>query len=875
MPWPVPQDFNEALQDPSIAFSDPDLKVGEAVCNTLGLPVPRSGNFADVYELNGADGKKWAVKCFTREMPGLHDRYASLSEYLGMMDLPFMVGFSYLDEGVKIRGQWYPIVKMEWVEGQTLNQFVKEQANNPVVLDVLCQIWLKLAQRLREADMAHCDLQHGNILLVPGSKANALAVRLIDYDGMLIPALAEKNSGEIGHPAYQHPQRLREGTYSPELDRFPHLVIYTALRALKVGGRALWDRYDNGDNLLFRQTDLSEPAKSKLFQELLGGTDAEVRQLAKVLKQAAESPLEQTPLLETALIVEKPKPKVVAKPKPQEAFTAAELGAGSPEVRAAAKPRLKSKEEPQGYGWPVIAGGVAAVLLVVGLGVFFAMRSGRSTHPPTRPAPVVAKLHPKTEPKTEPKVETKKEADPDPEPVKKIEKKKEADPNPYPRIEPPKDTRTPVPSGADQAAAFATIKSEFKADYAKLSVQKNSLLALASKLQKRAAVESDVAVRYVLLREARDLCLQAAAVGSTMTIVEEMARDFAVKTTEFKIDAIEELSKKAVLVSANKQLTTYALTTLDEALSGDDLEGMDRLLKAAALAAKNSGSTALVSTVQERTKEVEVQLKEHERMQEVAAILEKMPKDKEANLTMGRHLCFTRGEWDRGLLMLSIGADGKLKEVAEFDLTNPPAAVSQAELGDGWWELAQSAEGAAKNAMKMRACYWYRQARGDLNEETKKEVEARLKQMPTVYLADLTEEVVKEGPWKLGKGKIGNPDETKISVNGKKSPNGLGMHPPANGMMLVKYKLDRSARQFQSGVGVDDSAKTGAKSPIFFAVVGDGKVLWTSRSMQRAGSRQECKLSIAGVGVLELHVYCRGDNDEGANGVWIEPHLLK
>jgi hypothetical protein len=30
-------------------------------------------------------------------------------------------------------------------------------------------------------------------------------------------------------------------------------------------GRELWDRYNNDDNLLLRQTDHSEPEKSKLF----------------------------------------------------------------------------------------------------------------------------------------------------------------------------------------------------------------------------------------------------------------------------------------------------------------------------------------------------------------------------------------------------------------------------------------------------------------------------------------------------------------------------------------------------------------------------------------------------------------------------------
>src|SRR5439155_26220633 len=138
-----------------------------------------------------------------------------------------------------------------------------------------------------------------------------------------------KKRGEIGHPSYQHPQRLREGTYSVEVDRFPHLVIYTALRSLMVGSRYLWNRYDNGDNLLFRQQDLNDPANSALFQELRRLKDPEVQRLVELPSHAAQKPLEQTPWLDD-LVAEKQaimsaatrkaNPKLAAEPVPVEAM---------------------------------------------------------------------------------------------------------------------------------------------------------------------------------------------------------------------------------------------------------------------------------------------------------------------------------------------------------------------------------------------------------------------------------------------------------------------------------------------------------------------------------------------------------------------------
>jgi hypothetical protein len=216
--------------------------------------------------------------------------------------------------------------------------------NEPQTLQMLCQIWVKLASRLREASVAHCDLQHGNVLLVPASKAGSLSVRLVDYDGMCVPALTLLKSLEVGHPCYQHPQRLREGTYSLEVDRFSHLVIYTALRALAVGGRALWDKYDNSDNLLFKQADFEAPGRSPLFAELLRMNSPDIRKLTVALIDAARKPLLQTPLLEEPLLKTAASQLITAAnvPRPAETTAKGELPSGSwetspPPVRVPAR----------------------------------------------------------------------------------------------------------------------------------------------------------------------------------------------------------------------------------------------------------------------------------------------------------------------------------------------------------------------------------------------------------------------------------------------------------------------------------------------------------------------------------------------------------
>ncbi len=163
-----------------------------------------------------------------------------------------------------------------------------------------------MGTRLREAGIAHADLQHGNVLLVSSSAANSLAVKLIDYDGMYVPSLAGKRSGEVGHPSYQHPQRLREATYSREVDRFPLLLIATALRYLQAFGGPALQQYDNGDNLLFGAADLKSPRQSAVFRELQGLDDPGARLLVDLLVKALDHPLEAAPLLDDVLSRLKP-----------------------------------------------------------------------------------------------------------------------------------------------------------------------------------------------------------------------------------------------------------------------------------------------------------------------------------------------------------------------------------------------------------------------------------------------------------------------------------------------------------------------------------------------------------------------------------------
>lgn len=276
MPWPTPQDYNEAIQSPQFNFSDPELKSGKPDLNQLGLPRPITGGFASVYRMRCAQ-KDWAVRCFLREFADQQQRYAAISKRIIEAKLSYTVGFEFLSQGIRVQGKWYPILKMEWVEGDLLNDYIRKHLHNQSTLFGLANRWISLVKGLQAANVAHGDLQHGNILVVNGD------FRLIDYDGMFVPALAGQSSHEVGHRNYQHPLRT-ESDFGPYLDYFAAWVIYISLASLSIDPM-LWQRVGAGDEfILFRKEDFDSPDTSSTFALLTKHRDSRIQSLATIFQ---------------------------------------------------------------------------------------------------------------------------------------------------------------------------------------------------------------------------------------------------------------------------------------------------------------------------------------------------------------------------------------------------------------------------------------------------------------------------------------------------------------------------------------------------------------------------------------------------------------
>ena len=138
MAWPTPQDYNEAIQNPKANFYDPDLRTAKPELTKLGLPRPITGNFASVYRMSDT-GRDVAVRCFFREFADMPERYAAISACLNSVKLPYTVGFTYLANGIKVRAGRYPVLKMDWVKGNLLDEYMRANLTDGKTLRKLAE----------------------------------------------------------------------------------------------------------------------------------------------------------------------------------------------------------------------------------------------------------------------------------------------------------------------------------------------------------------------------------------------------------------------------------------------------------------------------------------------------------------------------------------------------------------------------------------------------------------------------------------------------------------------------------------------------------------------------------------------------------------
>lgn len=291
--------------------------------------------------------------------------------------------------------------------------------------------------------------------------------------------------------------------------------------------------------------------------------------------------------------------------------------------------------------------------------------------------------------------------------------------------EPSSGDRLPVPNSTAQAKVLKTIREQYKSQYALRTAEDQ--LALAKQFREQAeAAKDEPARQYVLLREARELAVNAGDLDLVFALIDELSKTFNVDAADMRLTAMMDAVDRSL--APKPQLLESYFKIADGALADGDVTFA---LQTSRLARRVSTLTRNPLDAQ-RVRQLELRVHDASRTytQVIAAArkLQARPDDPEANLVVGRYLCFIQGKWEQGLPLLSRGADKRLGDLAAKDLEGATDSETMVDLADRYWELPDTKETPQRRA-RQRAAHWYQEALPRLSGEKRDRAQQRIQQV--------------------------------------------------------------------------------------------------------------------------------------------------
>ena len=265
MQYPLLSEYVSAITHASENLDQ--LKHLEVVQDEHGEPYRSSGAFAVVFKMRDPHtGQLYALKCFTEEQEGRAEAYRKIEEELEVAGTTYFTSMRYYERELFVdsnvsRESEFPVLLMDWVEGSTMELYLREHYRDSYAMEMLCYRFCRLAAYLRSQPFAHGDVKPDNIMV-----SDTGTLTLIDYDGMFVPSMQGESSPTLGTEEFRHPLRTPE-LFDATIDDFALASIALSLRAIALDSQLL-DQYGAPDRLLFSASDYRDLAQSQVMQAI-------------------------------------------------------------------------------------------------------------------------------------------------------------------------------------------------------------------------------------------------------------------------------------------------------------------------------------------------------------------------------------------------------------------------------------------------------------------------------------------------------------------------------------------------------------------------------------------------------------------------------
>ena len=250
-----------------------------------------TGGFCYTFKLEAKGKKNLCLRVWyddnTREKHLSH--IENVSKYFDQNNLNHVIEYTYIPHALRIDSQTIlPAVIMEWVEGDTLMQYVKKNYKKSSLIKKVADEFYSMVLYMHERGLSHGDLSATNLIVKHTGE-----LYMIDYDSFYcnkwrtdIPISTE------GVKCYQHPERCNVLYLNKDMDNFSQQIIYLSLLALSENPRIFNQNVDRG--LLFQDEDVStqeQLLQSQTYKKISAIKNQEIQLYLKELVRAIGGPL--------------------------------------------------------------------------------------------------------------------------------------------------------------------------------------------------------------------------------------------------------------------------------------------------------------------------------------------------------------------------------------------------------------------------------------------------------------------------------------------------------------------------------------------------------------------------------------------------------
>ena len=168
--FPTIGKYNKAIQNggSNVFRSLSNLEIIPSRTTPIKVYLFGSGAYAAVFK-GKQYNNRYALRCFLNSGDEAARRLEMITSYLQNIKGSWITPCEFLANEIKVEGKFYPVLKMEWIDGLLLNDYISKHLSHNQVLSSLQEQLICISRNLEENKIGHGDLQCGNIMVCGSS----------------------------------------------------------------------------------------------------------------------------------------------------------------------------------------------------------------------------------------------------------------------------------------------------------------------------------------------------------------------------------------------------------------------------------------------------------------------------------------------------------------------------------------------------------------------------------------------------------------------------------------------------------------------------------------------------------------------------------